>query len=87
MKINVQENQTIRDIAVKYYGTYEAIGEILELNPHIRNNSVNSTFSLDKAIVEGMEIVIDKASFMERTNITRELVNNEINTYDDGTNS
>lgn len=84
MKIKVVANQTLRDVAIKYYGNIEAMAEIIDNNPQLRNNMLNDTFSLDGVIMEGLELEIDKTSFLERQNITRELKNYEINTFDNG---
>lgn len=88
MKIQTKENQTLRDVAIKYYGNIEALGELLNNNPHLLNVVPLDTFSLDLPIAKGMVIEIDQTSYTERQNITRELKNLEINTYTDyGTNN
>lgn len=84
MKIKTVKNQTLRDVAIKYYGTIEAMGELLNNNQHLRNPIPLSTFQIDEPIAEGLEIEIDKTSLTEQQNITRELKNYEINTYTNG---
>lgn len=87
MKIKTKENQTLRDVAIKYYGNIEAMGELLTNNPHLHNVVPTDIFYLDLPIAEGLEIEIDQTSYAERQNITRELKDLEINTYTDyGTN-
>lgn len=81
MKIKTKENQTLRDVAIKYYGNIEALGELLNNNLHLLNVVPTDTFFLDLPIAEGLEIEIDQTSYTERQNITRELTDLEINTY------
>ena len=72
------DGQTIYDLAVQHYGNMEAIAEILELNPDIRNDAkgVNadlSEFWLDLPIAAGTVLTIDDSSYLQRKNITREI--------------
>ncbi|MEG1937098.1 MAG: tail protein X [Rikenellaceae bacterium] len=87
MKVKAQHNQTLRDVCIKYYGTIEAMDEVLKNNPHLRNTIPLESFFIDLPIMEGLEIEIDKTSLLERQYITKELADCEINTYKYGTNN
>lgn len=87
MKIKVEPNQTIYDIAVQYYGTCEAIGEIARLNPILINEFRGqsplldtSLFYLDLPLKVGSEIKIDENSELHNRNITKQLTS-PITTY------
>ncbi len=84
MLVKVEENQSVHDIAIAYYGTLEAVGEIITLNPELRNDKTaltnigvdaisNTSFYIDVALEVGMEITIDTDSRTIKTEITREL--------------
>lgn len=82
--VKVKPNQTIYDIALEWYGTCEAVGEILANNPDIRNDTAaltalgiesvgESDFYLDVAVDPGADILIDTASPFMRANIVKEI--------------
>lgn len=92
-RIETTKNQTIIDIAVKYYGTAEAVSELLYNNPDLRNDAASLAllgidslyddgFYVDAALSPGQEVVIDTDSFMLKQNIAKEMQNKEINTFD-----
>ena len=47
--ISVKDNQTVLDIAMQYYGTVEAVSEILDINPGIKNDATS-------LVAEGREL-------------------------------
>lgn len=90
-------NQTIFDVAAKHYGTCEAVAELLENNPGLRNDPAalaalgvdyvtDAAFYPDAALLPGQDIQIDTDSRILKQSIVKELQNKEINTYDNGTN-
>ena len=86
MVIITENNQTIYDIAVQHYGTVEAIGEILSLNPDIKNDAKGSNadvsdFHFDLPIAEGSRLIIDEKSPLMKKNITKELQKEQITTW------
>ena len=92
----VKARQTVYDIALEQYGTCEAVGEILALNPQIANDpealvqlgidSIGETgFYLDVAVAPGTQLRIDDESGLMRKNTLKELVN-DITTYRYGQN-
>ncbi len=65
--IIVDENQTIYDIAMEYYGNIEALEEIISLNPDISNDLHGlerkpEVFHFDLPITNGSELIIDEES-------------------------
>lgn len=95
MKITTKARQTIFDLALEQYGTCEAIGEILALNPDIANDpralaarGIDSirdeSFYLDVALEPGTELTVDPDSMIRKSNIIKEL-DTPITTYDHGT--
>lgn len=88
-KIKIEANQSLRDVALQYYGTMEALGEILSLNctygtTTMRNDRaalvalgidyINDTsFYLDVPLEVGSVVVIDDESRAVNRNIIREL--------------
>lgn len=87
--IKTLPNQTIYDIAIIYYGTAEAVSELLMNNPNLTNDPValsqeNTTnkngFYVDIALAEKQSILIDPQSSLVNRNIVKEL-HNEITTY------
>jgi hypothetical protein len=94
--ITVKARQTVYDIALEQYGTCEAVGEILALNPDVGNDpaalaaqgidSVSETgFYLDVAVDKGAQLRIDDDSTLMRKNVLKEITS-EITTYQYGTN-
>jgi len=85
-RVVTDNNQTIYDIAVKYYGTVEAILEILSLNPDIRNDAKGSNadisdFHFDLPIAAGSRLIINEKSPMMKKNIIKELQKEQITTW------
>ncbi len=91
--ITVLDNQSIIDIAVNYYGTAEAIGEILSLNPNIVNApdalealeidaNTNLYFYLDIAIKPSTTLTIDSDSYTINQTVVSELSSYNITTYE-----
>lgn len=84
-KIVVQENQSLRDIAIASYGTMEAIEEILNLNNESLVNDkkalsavgidyvIDKAFYLDVALEAGLVITIDPNSRLIKRNMMRDL--------------
>ena len=91
--ITVKARQTVYDIALEQYGTCEAVGEILALNPDVANDpaalgidSVSEAgFYLDVAVDKGAQLRIDDDSTLMRKNALKEITS-EITTYQYGTN-
>jgi hypothetical protein len=79
--ITAQENQTLYDLAVKEYGTNEAVGEIFSLNPDIRNEPDADAFYFDLPVAPGSEIRIDNESRTVQKNIVKELLEQQITTW------
>lgn len=93
--IKTAPNQTVFDLAVKYYGTCEATAELLANNPGLRNDPAalaaqeidyvtDGGFYPDAALLAGQEVRIDSDSRTLRQAIIKELQDKEINTYDNG---
>lgn len=91
--IRTTANQTLIDVAVKYYGTAEAIRDIIQLNADIRNDPASlaalgidylaeDSFYLDAALAEGQVLAIDTDSPLLRPTTARELQGKEIATFD-----
>jgi len=84
--IQTENNQTVYDIAVQYYGTVEAVREILSFNPDIRNDAKSnnmdvSDFHFDLPVVAGSKLIIDEKSLMMKKNIIKELQKEQITTW------
>lgn len=94
--ITVKKHQTLFDIALEQYGTCEAVGEILALNPGLENDPAalaqlgidsirHTAFYIDAAVAPGMRIRVDENSAWVRKNTLKELTN-DITTYRHGPN-
>jgi phage tail protein X len=91
--IKTEDNQTVLDIAMQYYGTAEAIGEIISLNPNLKNaplevlntgyEDVESLY-LDIKLLENQPVNIDEKSNLMKKNVVKN-INNPVTTYDNGT--
>lgn len=90
-EIKTAENQTLFDVAVMYYGTCEAVGEIIRNNPELVNDgraktalgidAVSDTaFYPDLPMKPGSVIRIDTDSRLIRKNALRE-IEKEITTF------
>lgn len=93
MKVKTVRNQTIFDVAVKHCGTCDAVAELLDNNPGLRNDPAalaalgvdyvtDGGFYVDAALLPGQEVVIDTDSQTLKQDIAKELKNKEINTFD-----
>lgn len=91
--IRTVPNQTIFDIAVKYYGNAEATGEIVTNNPGLRNDPAalagldidyvaDGAFYADAALLPGQEVRIATDSSNLKQTVIKELKTKEINTFD-----
>lgn len=93
--IITEAKQTVYDLAVEHYGTIEAVGELLALNPHLSNDPAalaavgvdyitDTSFYIDVAVLPATKLTIDERSRTIKQNITRE-IKRTITTY--GTNN
>lgn len=91
--ITAKANQTVYDIAVQYYGTVEAVEEILRNNPELRNDDKakitagidavqDAYFYPDLPVRTGSPVLIDTGSLLLKNSITREM--NDVTTFDYG---
>ena len=91
--IKTVTNQTLFDVAVKYYGNTEAVGEIMANNPGLRNDPAalaalgidymaDGGFYLDAALLAGQKVAIDTDSSLLKQATAKEIENREINTFD-----
>lgn len=87
-KVKINNNQTLLDVAMEYYGTAEALGEILLNNPRIKND-INALIDTDRQINEfhpdikleiGSTLLIDDDSRQVKK-ITVKKINRSVNTY------
>lgn len=93
--ITIKPRQTIYDVALEQYGTCEAVGDILRLNPELENDSaalaargINSVgvaeLWFDVALDPGQMLVVDPDNGIRKSNIIKEL-RIDITTYENGT--
>lgn len=86
--IKVKDNQILLDIALQYYGTAEAIAEILVNNPGIKNDPhalVDSgrplgSFYPDMKLETGSSLLIDDDSRQVKKMVVNK-IENDITTY------
>ena len=82
--IKTIEKQTVLDLAMQHYGNVEAIGEILELNPELKNDSDTlaegcnlpesaGRFYIDAALQPGQQVKIDDTSDLMKKNVVRNI--------------
>lgn len=94
--VTVKRNQTLYDIALEQYGTCEAVGEILSLNPRLTNDPAalcakgidsmrETAFYIDIAVKPGTHLTVDENSTLIRKSTLREITT-DITTYRYGTN-
>ncbi|MCM1042581.1 MAG: hypothetical protein NC396_09195, partial [Bacteroides sp.] len=81
------------DLAVQHYGNVEAVDEILNLNPDLKNEATalralklstgngKTVFCMDAAVEPGFPLKIDETSKLMNTN-TLKRINNSITTYE-----
>jgi len=86
--IKVKDNQILLDIALQYYGTAEAVGELLVNNPGIRNEPQAlvsagrelDSFYPDIKLQVGQSLQInDDSRTMIKTVVKK--IENDVNTY------
>lgn len=86
--IKVKDNQILLDIALQYYGTAEAVGELLVNNPGIRNEPQAlvsagrelDSFHPDIKLQVGQSLQInDDSRTMIKTVVKK--IENDVNTY------
>lgn len=91
-EVKIVPNQTIYDVAAMYYGTCEAIKEILENNPELANEDLakvetgidsanDKNFYPHLALKAGCSIRLDTESRLIRKNSVRE-IEKEVTTFD-----
>lgn len=86
--IKVKDNQILLDIALQYYGTAEAIPEILENNPGIKNDSQSlvssgrplGSFYPDVKLEIGSSLLIDDDSRRVKKTVVKK-IENDVTTY------
>jgi len=79
--VKTVDNQIILDFALTWYGTAEAIGEIMTLNPSIRNDSAAmieagitpGDFYPDIKLAIGQDILINDESRMIKPNTVKKI--------------
>lgn len=86
--IKAKDNQILLDIALQYYGTAEAIAEILENNPGIKNDSqalvsagrpLGSFYPDIKLEVSSSLLIDDDSRRIKKTVIKK--IENDVTTY------
>lgn len=91
--VKANQNQTIYDLAVKWYGTTEAVAEIAANNPGLKNDPAalaalgidyinDNGFYFDAPLIPGSAVSIDTDSPLLLQSVVRELTGREINTFD-----
>lgn len=94
--VKTTPNQTIYDLAVKWYGTTEAVAEIAANNPGLKNDPAalaalgidyinDNGFYFDAPLMPGSAVSIDTDSPLLLQSVVRELTGREINTFDTDT--
>ncbi|MFI3322081.1 MAG: hypothetical protein R3Y50_06105 [Rikenellaceae bacterium] len=86
--VNVEDNQTLLDIAMQYYGNAEAIGELLSNNPHLTNDAQSvieenrslADFYPDITLKIGLAVYIDDDSQLVRKTVVKK-IDRSVNTY------
>lgn len=86
--ISVKENQTLLDIALQYYGTAEAVDEILTLNREIKNdpaalvaeNRALGYLYPDIKLKPGVLIQIDDESLLLKKTVVKK-IERDVTTY------
>lgn len=86
--IEVQDEQILLDIALQYYGTAEAMGEIVANNPDLKNEPSAvveagrelGSFYPDIKLAAGSRVLIDDDSRLVRKTVVKKIERN-ITTY------
>ena len=79
--ISVKDNQTVLDIAMQYYGTAEAVSEILDIKPGIKNDATSLVaegrelgyFYPDRKLKPGVAIQIDDESLLFKKTVVKKI--------------
>lgn len=90
--VTVKANQSLRDIAVQYYGNMEAMGKLMTDNPGLKNDPAalaalgidsigDEGFYLDAPVLPGSRIAIDTDSNLLKSTVVREM-GDEVTTFD-----
>lgn len=87
-KIEINDNQTLLDVAMEYHGCAEAIGELLLNNPQIKNDikalidakRTTNEFHPDVKLALGSILFIDDNSRAVKKNVVKK-INRSVNTY------
>lgn len=75
IQIRTIENQTVFDLAKQYYGTIEAVSEIIKNNDNLCNNDLYE-YELNCPLKPGLEIMIDNESKLRDANTLRKINKN-----------
>lgn len=86
--IEVKDDQILLDIALQYYGTAEAMGEIVANNPDLRNEPSavkeagrpSGAFYPDIKLAIGCRILIDDDSRLVKKTVIKK-INRDITSY------
>lgn len=86
--VKVIDNQTILDFALAWYGTAEAVREIMQLNPVLENDSyamveagINpGDFYFDIKLRPGMDVIINDNSNLMRKSVLKN-IKEKVTTY------
>ncbi len=86
--VEVIDNQTLLDVAMEYYGSAEALGEILANNPDLSNDMEaliaadrsTSDFYPDIKLASGSVVYIDDESRILKKNVVKK-IDRSVNTY------
>lgn len=82
--VTVKPNQTVFDLAAQYYGTCEAVGEILRNNPELVNQDEAKTalginavadknFYIDLPVKAGTVVLIDTDSRLLQKSVIKQI--------------
>lgn len=86
--VSIQENQTLLDVALQYYGSAEAISDILQHNPGLKNPAsalVKEGRPLgrlypDIKLEPGFRLRIDDDSRLQKKTVVKKITN-DVTTY------
>lgn len=88
MEVRAKENQTLLDFCIEYYGTIEAIGEVLVCNPSLKNDTKSLieagypplAFHLEIMLDTSQIITIDEQSQLMKKNVIKN-IDRPVTTY------
>lgn len=89
--IRTEDNQTVLDLAMQYYGTADAVGEILSLNPELCNDADElakagygkDILALEIKLAAGQPVLVDDESKLAKKNVVKKM-DKLVTTYDHG---